>query len=252
MRLRQRVRDEGLDSLAPHELIEYLLCHIVPRQDVNALAHRLIDRFGGVEEVLCAQQRELESVEGVGNSVAQWLMLLGEAVDACRALQPEDGVPLTCFRDLLRYIGGLSRRQAPASLQLCLDMESCLVFSRELCPSRAWGETEVLRGALQDVLLTGARSVILLVLAGNAQAEPDDYDLARVAAYADTLHLAGCTLLDVVFLGNDSIYSMRGRNRMPEFDADDVGRAIREDYMRDMPDSDGQLNYIFQNEGEET
>ena len=53
-RLRRKVRETGLDALAPHEILEFLLYHIVPRQDVNALAHRLLERFGSVEGVLRA------------------------------------------------------------------------------------------------------------------------------------------------------------------------------------------------------
>ena len=37
-RLRQKVRDQGLEALAPHEIMEFLLYYAIPRQDVNALA----------------------------------------------------------------------------------------------------------------------------------------------------------------------------------------------------------------------
>lgn len=41
-RMQERVERDGLDSLAEHEALEYLLFLSIPRADTNALAHRLI------------------------------------------------------------------------------------------------------------------------------------------------------------------------------------------------------------------
>ena len=46
-RMQKRVEREGLTSLAAHEVLEYLLFFAIPRKDTNALAHRLIQHFGG-------------------------------------------------------------------------------------------------------------------------------------------------------------------------------------------------------------
>ena len=54
-RLRRRALLEGIDDLRPHELLELLLYYAIPRRDVNALAHALDARFGGVRGVLGAQ-----------------------------------------------------------------------------------------------------------------------------------------------------------------------------------------------------
>lgn len=40
-RMQQRVRRDGLASLAAHEVLEYLLFFSIPRQDTNPIAHRL-------------------------------------------------------------------------------------------------------------------------------------------------------------------------------------------------------------------
>lgn len=45
-RMQERVERDGLDSLAEHEALEYLLFLSIPRADTNALAHRLIQHFG--------------------------------------------------------------------------------------------------------------------------------------------------------------------------------------------------------------
>ena len=45
-RMQERVDRDGLDSLAEHEALEYLLFLSIPRADTNELAHRLINHFG--------------------------------------------------------------------------------------------------------------------------------------------------------------------------------------------------------------
>ena len=49
-RMQERVERDGLDSLAEHEALEYLLFLSIPRADTNALAHRLIQHYGRSEE----------------------------------------------------------------------------------------------------------------------------------------------------------------------------------------------------------
>ena len=70
-RMQQRVRRDGLASLAAHEVLEYLLFFSIPRQDTNPIAHRLIRHFGSYCNVLDATEEELLKVEGVGPASAR-------------------------------------------------------------------------------------------------------------------------------------------------------------------------------------
>ena len=45
-RMRARVEQYGLESLAPHEALEYLLYITNARRDTNGIAHTLLERFG--------------------------------------------------------------------------------------------------------------------------------------------------------------------------------------------------------------
>ena len=45
-RLRQRMEREGWDALRPHEMVELVLNHAVPRQNLSDLARALVERFG--------------------------------------------------------------------------------------------------------------------------------------------------------------------------------------------------------------
>ncbi len=75
-RVRTRFLNEGLDSFAEHEMLELLLFYAVARKDVNLLAHRLIDRFGSLADVLDAPYGELCKVPEMGENAAVLIKLI--------------------------------------------------------------------------------------------------------------------------------------------------------------------------------
>lgn len=77
---RQRVISKylkhGLSSFKEHEVLEMILFFSIPRADTNVLAHRLLEEFGNLENVMEASPEDLLSVEGVGNNTATLIALL--------------------------------------------------------------------------------------------------------------------------------------------------------------------------------
>ena len=69
-RMKKRFLDHGLDNFDDVNALELLLFYALPRQDTNALAHALLERFGSLSGVLEASAAELGSVPGVGESAA--------------------------------------------------------------------------------------------------------------------------------------------------------------------------------------
>ncbi len=96
-RLRERFRQAGLEDFAPHEVMELLLTYAIPRRDVNADAHALIDRFGSVAGVLDATPEELCEVDGIGEQAVLLLKLIPAVLrryntDKCNLGEPMDTV----------------------------------------------------------------------------------------------------------------------------------------------------------------
>ena len=76
-RKKEQFRRQGLDGFADHEVLELLLYYAIPRKDTNEIAHRLLQKFGSLQNVFSAPLEELAKVDGVGESAALFLTLVG-------------------------------------------------------------------------------------------------------------------------------------------------------------------------------
>ena len=72
-RIREQYRKQGMNGMADHVVLEYLLTYVIPRKDVNELAHRLLNTFGSLTGVLEADPQRLSAIDGVGEKTALFL-----------------------------------------------------------------------------------------------------------------------------------------------------------------------------------
>lgn len=75
-RIRERFLKDGIENMADHEVLEFLLFYSIPRRDTNSLAHSLIERFGSLNKVLEAKPEELMQVSGIGETSAGLITLV--------------------------------------------------------------------------------------------------------------------------------------------------------------------------------
>ena len=241
-RLRRRALMDGAEALRPHELLELLLFYAIPRRDVNALAHELDKRFGGVCGVLAADEAALAKTPGVGARAAHWLKCVGALCDAYAHLRAEDRPllgSLRAFREFARkyraYAGGES------AWQFCLTYEGRLLLARPIASGTAWAEPEALRAAVGDVIASHAHGVLLAQFLDVDRPRPDEYDLENTRAYAQTLKRLEVPLLDHLLVGAEEAYSIRdcGDVELEPFSSEAANMGER--YMGAVPSSRSRL-----------
>jgi DNA repair protein RadC len=64
--------------LLEHELLEVFLFNAIPRRNTNDIAHRLLSRFVTIRGVFSASIDDLKTVDGVGESVAAYIVCAGK------------------------------------------------------------------------------------------------------------------------------------------------------------------------------
>ena len=101
-RLDEKIRTHGLDSLKVHEQLEYILFAVVPRGDTNAIAHRLLDKFGTILGVFNAEADDLIEVEGVGKRTAMFLSTMPQILGVVQKNYLENKAPFLDTEEKIR------------------------------------------------------------------------------------------------------------------------------------------------------
>ena len=218
-RMRARVEQYGLESLAPHEALEYLLYITNARRDTNGIAHALLERFGSFAGVLEASEEELRSVPGVGPASARMLHLLPE-VSRCyaRSCASTEGALNTTERLAAYLRPRFAGARQEKVLLLSLDSRSRV---RGACWLRE-GTAQMVGLEVKDVVSAALQgktdSVVLCHNHPNGVALPSREDIAATENLVRALGLVKIRLRDHVILAENEYFSMREENRLPFYD----------------------------------
>ena len=101
-RLKQQFYTSGADGLNDHQLLELLLFYCIPQRDTNVLAHRLLNKYGSLENVFGAGVDALSSEKGLGFHSAVMLSAIGAAAQKT-SQRRHDGAPITSPKAAMAY-----------------------------------------------------------------------------------------------------------------------------------------------------
>ena len=212
-RLRQRFCANGLSGFAPHEVLELVLGYAIPRQDVNPLAHELIDRYGSLHGALEAGVADLQRVDGVGEYTAVMLSLFPAVAAKCEesraaqkeSLQNRDAAKAHCIRLLKRckeehcyavYLGG--------QMEVLADVLISLGSLSEV-PSYP-------RVVADYALRYNAHGVILCHNHPGGSLVPSAVDIGTTAKLKTTLEHLEVRLIDHYVVAGQQAFSMMDNN----------------------------------------
>ena len=231
-RLRQRMEREGWDALRPHEMVELVLNHAVPRQNLSDLARALVERFGSVGGVFAADRAALLAVEGMTETLAEWVCLTGELMRAYHDLQAETDLRLSCYQEVLAFLKPRLAGRTEAGLwALYADFDFNFITYTDFGAVSDCFDAPVARRLLAEAVGLGARYAYLVRLTGGAPALPAEGELARLQALAETLRAADVVLVDYVLAGRDAFLSLRVEGRLWEEAEGERTAALREEYL---------------------
>ena len=222
-RMRERVQNYGLDSLAEHEALEYVLYLTNAQKDTNGIAHDLIDRFGDFAAVLEASEEELCTVEGVGPATARMLHLLPE-ISRSRTSTTR------CIRTTEQMGSYLMAKFAWSDYERAMLVS---LDSRKRVRAAVWlreGTTDRVSLDIKDVVSAaikgGTDTVVLSHNHPNGVPLPSREDLAATENIVRALGLVKIRLRDHIILAENDYFSMRESNRLPFYDFE-TGAMLR-------------------------
>lgn len=208
-RLRQRLVDGGPEALLEHELIEYLLALAIPRRDTKPLAKQLMNEFGGLGALLCADVEALRRA-GLTDGVIGALKIA--QASALRLLKSEviNRPVLGSWQSLLDYLHADMAHQAVERVRILYLNARNMLIRDELAAEGSVDEAAIhIREVIRRALDLGAVSLILVHNhpSGDPQPSKADIDLTRKIAEAGR-HLA-IIMHDHIIIGRTGHKSLR-------------------------------------------
>ena len=192
-RLRDRFLKEGLDNFDELYVLELLLFYCIPRVDTNPIAHRLLDHFGSLNNVLNATAEELEKVEGIGKNTSTFLSLITQVGRYYQVRQSEPGKILRtidqCGNYLVPYFFG---REQETVFMLCLDAKCKVICCKMVGEGSVNSANIPIRRVVEMALAANATTVILAHNHPSGLAIPSADDILttqRIAAALKTVEI---------------------------------------------------------------
>ena len=230
-RLRSRIERDGWDALKPYEMVEVVLCHAIPRQDVSAVSRLLVDRFGSVGEVFLASREELLTVPGTTPRMAEWIALTGQLMSAYLQMHNVSDIRLDCCQRVTAFLKPLLAQKQPSGLWvLYSDFNFNLITVTDLREAGAWWDAENARRMVMDAIGHDARYVYMVLWKDDPARGMDDVETARLNAISAVLCAAELDLVDCLLVNGEEIFSMRVSGCMNGFSATAAGGSLRETY----------------------
>lgn len=208
-RMKERLRQHGLQSFADYEVLELLLYYAIPRVNTNEMAHHLLKRFGTLDQVVHAPMEELMEVEGVGENAAQFLTLLPAVFQRIAQSEKADKILNSVEKSGQYFMRLLQNEHKEVIYMACLD-QKCKVIS---CHKLAEGDVNVaplsIRQAAERALVSNASMVLLAHNHPSGIALPSEEDIYVTRMIKDILYPLNIRLIDHIVVADNDFVSMR-------------------------------------------
>ncbi|MBE6862607.1 MAG: hypothetical protein E7497_06900 [Ruminococcus sp.] len=208
-RLRKRFLETGINGFEEHELLELLLFYALPRVNTNEIAHAIINKFGGISEVLDADRGDIASIKGLSENSAVLLRIMR---DMCRDYAAASSAD--------RHFSGMGEAEAylldyfrPIRSEICVIMN--VSMRCELVGLHCFTHEELLpeyinpRNLAEIVLRNRIRRIVIGQNRMGRLPLPDENDYIITKTLSELLSPLGVEIYDHIICGEGKAFSMR-------------------------------------------
>ncbi|MBQ8617901.1 MAG: DNA repair protein RadC [Clostridia bacterium] len=208
-RIRERLRNAGLEAFSDHEVLELLLTYAIARQDVNPLAHELINAFGSLNAVLDADESELLRVKGMGKNAALLLTMMPKLLSRYQISSLGERPTITTLADAKAYCAPLFMGRSEEHIyMICLD-QAGHVIHRTLLHTGTVDQVAIHpRTVVETALRHRAHAVILAHNHPSGTSEPSQADIDVTNRIGSALYMISIRLVDHLIFAGQSAFSM--------------------------------------------
>lgn len=205
-RMRARFAHEGADHFESHQLLEMFLFPLLPRRDTNEIAHRVLDRFGSLQDIFLADHEDLVEVEGISDITASSIKVTAAIYRKMAMESYHPPKSYEHFEDIARYLQALyTGITVERAYLLLFDNGMKLLDCVLLDEGTVTGANINARKIVEQAVKKNAACVIVAHNHPGGFAVPSSADTATTNFLYNNLQAVGVTLLDHVLVGKNAV-----------------------------------------------
>ncbi|WKY45715.1 DNA repair protein RadC [Eubacteriaceae bacterium ES2] len=209
---RQRVKDraisEGLDGFEEYQILELLLFYSIPRKDTNEIAHKLIEHFGSLANVLDATVNDLCRVEGITQNSALLLSMLPDLTKRYQMCKGKDKIVIGSSKAAGEYASNLfTGKLYEAFYMICLDSQNRVKHALLLHEGTINEAPVYPRNIVENALRYQAVSVILAHNHPGGSLRPSQEDLNVTQRIKSAMEPISIAVIDHIIVSENQFYS---------------------------------------------
>ncbi len=208
-RVRNRFLQTKFEGFAEHEILEFLLFFSIPRCDTNPLAHRLLDKYNTLANVLDADPASLAQVPGMGENSAVLLSMIPSLCQAYETSKRVKGCLLEDSTTSGQYAVSMFKDAIVEKFGLiCLDSHRRVHWSGIIATGTIDRIDAYPRLVVNEILRHNANTVIFAHNHPHGSLVPSESDKYATRMLIETLRTMDIKVLDHIIVSNERYYSM--------------------------------------------
>lgn len=207
-RLRQRFV-ECREALPDYEILEMLLFMAFNRKDTKGLSKLLLDKFRCFNNIINADENQLRSVEGVGDSVISVIKLVQEIY--LRILKDDikpEQIKIKSLSSVIKYVKSkMGNMVTESAMVLFLNNGNVIVSEKIVGLGDVEGVNIYKNMIITQATQNGAKALILVHNHPSGDPRPSPSDIALTRDLAFVLNKVNMKLLDHIIVSSKDYYS---------------------------------------------
>jgi len=209
-RIKTKYEKSGLNGWLDYEVLELVLSYAIPRKDTKSIARELLLRFKSINGVLDADNRDLQSINGISKHTALFLNLLKDV----SVLYMEERMfgrdllssPQVVYDYLKVSLKGLMDE---GFMMLFLDNRNQLIAMETLKNGTVNQAIVFPRKIVERALYHNAVGVLVAHNHPSGSLEPSQEDQEVTKDIREALKTVDIALLDHIIIGGNEFFSFR-------------------------------------------
>lgn len=209
-RMMQKMLKHGSETMHNYEVVEMLLFLIFKRKDTRTLAKILLQKFGTIGAILNASQKEIVSINGLGNKAYEAFHIIKSVINATLQEKIISKTALTCFDDVITYCCNNMKYLQHEELRVIFLNGTGNIIKDKVVQQGTVDTVEIYtREIIKKCLEFGAKGIILVHNHPSGDPTPSGNDLICTAKIKEACDVFNISLLDHVIIGKDKHVSFK-------------------------------------------